>query len=226
MRNWTEMTCKRAPNLPCVILGNSGSLLDTPPQDEWTKEVFVIGVNRILRAGLDGRTYNPDLMFITDGRPMETDGDLIRRSGIPLVAAPYCYGDLYEPDENCYQVEVSLNRNRVAMEDDQALASCGNVVFQAIQLAYLMGHRMIYLLGCEGAWPTDHRPHHFYDVEQIKDERRLRPFKMGKQTGSWFALKKTYARDNVAVVNLTPWLDVDILPFKYASAISRLDAWV
>lgn len=56
-----------------VVAGNSGSLLELPPQSEWSQDIYFIGVNRMLRLGLDGREYEPDLLIINDSRPLWTD---------------------------------------------------------------------------------------------------------------------------------------------------------
>ena len=70
----------------CVVAGNSGSLLETPKQSEWSRHhlkghsPYLIGTNRILRRGLDGREYAPDLVVFNDRRVLKSDHNLFNQT--------------------------------------------------------------------------------------------------------------------------------------------------
>lgn len=219
----------------CVVSGNSGSLLDLPPQSEWVQSPspFFIGVNRILRTGLDGRIYVPDLVIFNDRRVLWSDGDadrLASRFGMKVAvgANVYCRSvpskhlDNPPPISHDYEFELvqcnrpdpmnlePIRRQAFPQSIDEPLVHINNITFAAMQIAMLLGFKRILLIGCENAWPRAYmaKTSHFYDKDEIKDPR-ARPFETGHLwLPYWDRLGNELRTRKISAIDGSPWRNI------------------
>ena len=210
-----------------IVMGNSGSLLDTPKQNEWVDNPLVIGVNRQLREGLDRRKYIPDILVVSDRRVLYTDGSLIESASdkVHLCMPPWLIMR-YHPVVRPYYIfdattagtqNNSINRTAIINDlslpivlGDKLVSIC-NVSFHAIQLAYLLNPDEICIMGIECAWPMNNRPHHFYDTDKIIHG----DFKPRQVTNQFdFMWKKIQSYITMPIYDLSPWGDISRLSFK------------
>jgi hypothetical protein len=196
------------------VLGNSGSLLDLPPQEQWHPDALVIGVNRILRKGLCSRRYRPHALVISDGRVAESEAELLKPyEGVLMMCRwintdiPHWIFDSYCSKRKHYRQDIK----QFPTEVQQRLWHINNVSFHAAQLAccLLAPGGTIYLAGCELTWPEDGRPHHFYSTAVLPPT--LRPFRLNKKLmRQWGSLSRWCTSQGKQLLDCSPWRDVAI----------------
>jgi len=208
-----------------VVLGNSGSLLETPRQDSWAlrfEKTLVIGVNRQLRAGRDGRRYTPDWLVVSDIRAMETEWLEIesgRSPGMALLVPPWvsmAYTDaqwekltakgrlsgVYEfPAHNDGHTMAGMKQRAayvaaqsLPMRWGDPLVSTANVGFHALQLALLTVPGRVLILGMEGRWPKHYRRQRYDHFYPVRPiPERQRPFPLSNVYNDQWARLKEWA---------------------------------
>lgn len=197
------------------ILGNSGSLLDLPKQGEWPRDAHVLGTNRILRTGHDGRRYFPDALVLSDARPLETDRELLLDYPGPRICATYLGTDIAT-----HWFESATVRPRYKEQPfphfhgnrwGDPTWHIGCVAFQCAQLALRMlepGGKVV-LLGCERQWPSKGDPrrarHHFYPDAGLAH----RPFQINQgYADRWGQLATWAGEQGFELLSGTPWRDL------------------
>lgn len=205
------------------VLGNSGHLLDLPRQEQWASGV-VIAVNRIYRSSIDGRTYRPDMLVISDGRVWESDGDLIRQHPeVTLLVA-----DWWKLHYPCipFRSGVARGMYKTSPITDFYLQWYGyihhinSVAFQAAQIALTRSQEgdTIYLLGCDGRWPPrgDKRrtQHHFYDDRSMLKAHR--PFQINQDFHhQWKHFSDFCTANGRTLIDCSPWRDLALPNLTY-----------
>lgn len=220
-----------------IVAGNSGSLLETPPQSEWRPH-YLIGVNRILRTGLDGRVYTPDLATFNDSRVLTTDRpQYARRSQRTALAtgaltAKWMQHFLLASPDYTYWIKEETHRDRgfpMTLAGDPVCVH--NVTFVACQIAMCLAVQFakpVVLIGCEMGYPsTSHAfPTHFYNVEEVNRMFPVatdRPRQTGPRIGSWSRLAAAVVSRGVDLYDASPWRARGVTP---ASPFPSQDAVV
>lgn len=201
-----------------VVLGNSGSLLSLPPQRRWGEDL-VIGTNRILRPGIDGRRFNPDVMVLSDARPIETDRHMLEDFNGPVLCADWLGTDIAT---DFFPAVPSRTRHRTqpiphihSNQWGDPVWSINSVTFQAAQLAMRMlaPGGMVIVAGAERTWPGKDRPHHFYDTRHLHTGRK--PFRVSQDfTFQWGVLAELALGFGIHIVECSPWEDLR-LPLRH-----------
>jgi hypothetical protein len=221
--------------LDCIILGNSGSLLETPRQEDWQWADHTIGVNRILRPGIDGRTYLPDDLFFDDVRVRFSDAHLINQTTCRVVvnqdvvhkpmelvrASRLMTGLRGKPPpplhpNNMWTFELSpwytekddgkCILHLFPKTDTDPIHSACNISFAAIQWAVVSGAKRVLLLGVDNAW-IGGRHTHFYNRGELGE--KVQPMQVTQQfPGKWNNLKKWTEQRGVEVRNGSPWATI------------------
>lgn len=201
-----------------MVVGNSGSLLETPPQNEWPDGLLVIGVNRLLRPGRDGRQYTPDILVVSDNRVFRSDGPIIQRAPSSVHVAMPQWGK-WPHRRWVFQARPTRHRWKLPSKLSKPFESFNNVSLHALQLAYLLAapDAEIFLLGIEGRWPRDdarRKRHHFYQHKDIQES--LQPFRFTEKSVPRWGLIQRHVRrlkPGVRIFDCSPWQDVSVLPF-------------
>lgn len=194
-------------NTLCLIAGNSGSLLDLPPQAAWPPHVLY-GTNRLLRPGLDGRRYAPGWLVVSDRRVVATDRAYWEERGeTRLALADFVAAEDGIAAEFTYKTR-EWNGGANAPPWPASLADpfvqMGNIVLEAVQLAVLHGHNNLVLIGCEGGPYLRGQAHsHFYDRTGF--ESHLAPFPATLRPHLWLRLMVWAAQYGAKVRSASPW---------------------
>lgn len=202
-----------------VVVGNSGSLLETPPQCEWPDDLLVIGVNRLLRPGRDGRQYTPDVLVVSDNRAFRSDADLIRAAPSRVHVACPSWGKCPYREHWVFEARRTRYRWKLPVKLTQPFESFNNVSLHALQLASILAdeHADVFLLGIEGRWPRDdkrRKRHHFYRHEDVA--RKLQPFRFTEKSIPFWGLLGRHirrAKPGVKLWDCSAWPDVSALPY-------------
>lgn len=179
----------------------------------------MIGVNRLLRPGRDGRQYTPNILVVSDNRVFLSDGDMIWPAPSRVHVACPQWGKCRGRDHWVFKARKTRYRWKLPAKLTQPLESFNNVSLHALQLAFLLASpdADICLLGIEGRWPPDdarRKRHHFYDHKEI--EPGLQPFRFTeKSIPLWKVLQGHIrrAKPDVKVWDCSAWPDVSRLPF-------------
>lgn len=206
-----------------IVVGNSGSLLDLPEQHEWRGQHLVIGVNRILREGLDGRWYHPHIVVMSDKRVLATErDDLYHFDGTLVVPADW---ETSLPCERFHRNRTTKRHYTTPLTGfslswSAPVLGINNVCFQAAQLGLRLlksGGRLT-LIGAEDCWPQRQdkrrKRHHFYRTDRLP--AYFRPFGVQRKLNhQWKVLVDWAASNQRHIYSSTPWRDLALPGMPY-----------
>lgn len=193
-----------------VIVATGPSLHDTPPQ-LISPEHITIGLNGIFWY----YGFEPDYWIAEDLHFIQQHVEDIQAYTVPMRVIPQQYRQIvddknviYAPNED----NTSLNQ-RFGID---ALVTGSTVTFSALQLAFHMGIRTVYLIGLdhrytepEGGWQPqmtadrDRDPDHFFARYWVDGKRWHEP-RLDRMEAAYYVARRHFQQNGGKIVNLTP----------------------
>jgi len=141
------LKCKHKDEV-CIVMGNGSSLLDYDLTDPFFTQNVTIGVNNI------GKVFTPTYYVITDAVAAQRYAPSIKKSSkkslflvgnhIPKKTWSSAYKDTR------YKVIYYRLADTVGSPNYEKIYHCGTVGMVALNIAWMMGFKYIFLLGIDG----------------------------------------------------------------------------
>lgn len=157
----------------CFIIGNAPSLRYSDLEILRQMGEICFGVNRIYKA-FDKTKWKPDYYLAVDSIICENDHDIIEALEMEKFVR-YFFGSKDWKSQNLYEF-CGISSNEVGFTSDivKGIYIGNTVIYDAMQIAYYMGFKEIYLLGVDLDFSKkiSEQGRHFYK-ETNKNERLM-----------------------------------------------------
>jgi hypothetical protein len=210
----------------CFIVGNGPSLQQMPLQT--LEGHWFFGVNRGYLAYALGLPTIPYYMF-ADPIGYATLAEEVRRArvGLRFYRSDVCQLPAYAlaPDreealELSFHVEPGMDEGYFARHLAEGLYRGFTVILNVVQIAYHMGFREVYLIGCDLSYEQPQT--HFYPTGVYEETRRY-DMPVPRVVKSFAVARQVFEADGRRLVNATVGGALEVLPREsFEEVIQRL----